>query len=116
MDQQKLLNMLNSKSSLNDVQSYLKEVIRIRGFAKQEVEKSMLLLIEEVGELAKEIRKKAVGMSIDDNHKHSESIEAEIADVFIVLVSICNTLNINLFDSLLKKEQINAKRNWTINK
>lgn len=40
------------------MQKYIKEVIEIRGFTNQEIEKTMLLLLEEVGELAKAIRKK----------------------------------------------------------
>ena len=43
-------------------------------------------------------------------------IEEEIADVFIVLVSICNRLNINLYDAIKKKEEKNIKRQWKVNK
>ncbi|MCL2522038.1 MAG: hypothetical protein FWE36_04170 [Erysipelotrichales bacterium] len=116
MNQQELLKQLNKEKSLNEIQSYIKEVIKIRGFENQETEKAMLLLVEEVGELAKEVRKKAKGMSLENGPKDSDSIEEEIADVFIVLVSICNTLNINLFNALIKKEQINMNRTWKINK
>ena len=42
-------------------------------------------------------------------------IEEEIADVFIVLVSICNRLNINLYDAIKKKEEKNIKRQWRVN-
>ena len=41
-------------------------------------------------------------------------IEEEIADVFIVLVSICNRLNINLYDAIKKKEEKNIKRQWKV--
>ena len=73
----------------------------------------MLLLIEEVGELAKSIRKNATDMSIDnDKINHYDTIESEIADVFIVLNSICNKLNIDLYTALKNKEQENIKRTW----
>ena len=44
------------------------------------------------------------------------SIESEIADVFIVLLSICDILNINLFKAFLDKEEENIKRVWSVNK
>ena len=40
------------------------------------------------------------------------NIEEEIADVFIVLVSICNELGINLYDAVINKEKDNIKRKW----
>ena len=65
----------------------------------------MLLLLEKVGELAKAIRKNATNMSIDNSKiNHYDTIESEVADVFIVLSSICNKLNIDLYKSLKEKE------------
>lgn len=74
----------------------------------------MLLLLEEVGELAKSIRKNATDMSIDKNKiNHYETIESEIADVFIVLNSVCNKLSIDLFKAIKDKESENIKRVWS---
>lgn len=104
---------LNSNNSLEEVQKYIKKVIKIRGFENQEIEKTMLLLIEEVGELAKSIRKNDTNMCIDNEKiNHYDTIESEIADVFIVLNSICNKLNIDLYTALKNKEQENIKRTW----
>ena len=65
----------------------------------------MLLLLEKVGELAKAIRKNATNMSIDNSKiNHYDTIDSEVADVFIVLSSICNKLNIDLYKSLKDKE------------
>lgn len=65
----------------------------------------MLLLLEKVGELAKAIRKNATNMSIDNSKiNHYDTIESEVADVFIVLSSICNKLNIDLYKVLKDKE------------
>ena len=55
-----LWNKLNEKNILQEVQQYIKDVIKIRGFSNQEIEKTMLLLLEEVGELAKSIRKNVI--------------------------------------------------------
>ena len=40
-----LWNKLNEKNTLQEVQQYIKDVIEIRGFANQEIEKTMLLLL-----------------------------------------------------------------------
>ena len=108
-----LWNKLNEKNTLQEVQKYIKDVIEIRGFSNQEIEKTMLLLLEEVGELAKSIRKNATDMGIDNNKaKHYDTIESEVADVFIVLSSVCNKLDIDLYKALKEKEQENINRTW----
>ena len=108
-----LWNKLNEENTLQEVQQYIKDVIEIRGFSNQEIEKTMLLLLEEVGELAKSIRKNATDMGIDNNKaNHYDTIESEVADVFIVLCSVCNKLDIDLYKALKEKEQENINRTW----
>lgn len=73
----------------------------------------MLLLTEEVGELAKAIRKEKNLMSIDNiKINNYDTVESEIADVFIVLCNICNKLDIDLFRALKNKEKENITRRW----
>ncbi len=116
-NQKDLYNQLSKNMKLDKIQDYIRNVIDIRGFGKQSVEQEVLLLIEEVGELAKAIRKERTNMCIDKNKiKNYDTVENEIADVFIVLNSICNTLNINLFDAFYEKEKINIGRTWNNNK
>lgn len=114
MESQKdLYNKLNKSMNLGEIQNYIKSVIDIRGFGSYPIEQEMLLLIEEVGELAKAIRKEKTNMGIDKSKSQNyDAIESEIADVFIVLTSICNALNINLFDVFYQKERINVERTW----
>lgn len=115
--QRMLFESLNENVTLNEMQAYIKNIISIRGFSEQKVQDTMLLLFEETGELAKAIRKTIPNFAID--YKKIENytdIEEEIADVFIVLTSICNKLNINLYDAIKNKEEKNNKRQWTINK
>lgn len=103
-----LWNKLNEGNTLQEVQQYIKEVIEIRGFSNQEIEKTMLLLLEEVGELAKSIRKNATNMGIDNNKaNHYDTIESEVADVFIVLCSVCNKLDIDLSKEIKDYCEIN---------
>ena len=115
--QQKLLNKLSKESSINEIQNYIKKIMEIRGFNKEKSSEKILLLIEEVGELAKAIRKNENKLGIDKTKEYNySSIESEIADVFIVLLSICDILNINLFKAFLDKEEENIKRTWSVDK
>lgn len=114
-EQKELLELLNRQSTVDDVQEYIRKVITLRGFANQRVQDKMLLLLEETGELAKAIRKTLPEASIDYNKiENYTNIEEEIADVFIVLISICNELNINLYDAIINKEKNNVEREWKI--
>ncbi len=117
MKQEELFNKLkNNSKEMNEIQDYIKEVIDIRGFERQSLEQAVMLLIEEVGELAKAIRKEKTNMSIDkEKLGNYDTVENEIADVFIVLNSICNILNVNLYDAFYAKEKINIKRVWNSN-
>ena len=112
-NQLELWNNLSEKNTLQEVQKYIKSVIEIRGFSNQKIEETMLLLLEEVGELAKSIRKNATNISIDQTKlNHYDTIESEVADVFIVLNTVCNKLNIDLYKALKDKEAENIKREW----
>jgi len=109
-----LFNELNENKTLREVQEYIKNVIEIRGFNKQPPEQTMLLLTEEVGELAKAIRKDKTKMCIDNNKINNyDTIESEVADVFIVLSTICNELNIDLYSAVKNKEKENINRKWS---
>ena len=115
--QQELLKKLSDKSSINEIQSYIKKVMEVRGFNKEKSSDKILLLAEEVGELAKAIRKNENKLGIDKSKEFNySSVESEIADVFIVLLSICDILNIDLFKTFLDKEEENIKRIWSVNK
>jgi len=104
---------LNQNNTLGEVQEYIRKVIEIRGFDKQSPEQTMLLLTEEIGELAKAIRKEKTSMSIDKSKiGNYDSIESEVADVFIVLSSICNKFDIDLYSALKAKEEENIHRKW----
>ena len=115
--QQGLLKKLSDKSSINEIQSYIKKVMEVRGFNKEKSSDKILLLVEEVGELAKAIRKNEKKLGIDKTKEYNySSIESEIADVFIVLLSICDILNIDLLKAFLNKEEENIKRIWSVKK
>jgi NTP pyrophosphatase (non-canonical NTP hydrolase) len=104
------LDSLNAQSSLNALQSYVNEMREVRGF-DETLKDLMILLTEETGELAKEVRKLS-NMKIDVLEKSTVDIEGELADIFIYLLSICRHLNIDLFEAFKAKEEINSDRVW----
>lgn len=111
--QLELYKKLNDKNSLREVQKYVNEINEIRGFNQQEITKTMLLLTEEVGELAKALRKNATDMGTDvEKQFNYDTIESEVADVFYVLSCVCNKLNIDIFDCIKEKELKNINRVW----
>lgn len=107
------LTTFDEKTSLNELQEYINKMIEIRGFSGQTPEEIMLFLTEEMGELAKEVRKSRK-YKIDINKKENKEldIDGEIADVFIYILSMCNILNIDLLQAFKDKEEKNCKREW----
>lgn len=111
--QLELWNNLKETDTLRQVQTYVKNVNKIRGFHQQEITKVMLLLIEEVGELAKAIRRNATDLAIDKKKiNHYDTVEEEVADVFYMLLCVCNDLDIDLYSCIKEKEAKNIKRIW----
>jgi NTP pyrophosphatase (non-canonical NTP hydrolase) len=111
--QKQLLNNISNETSIRQLQEYFKVVLEIRGFGKQTAKDKILLLMEEVGELAKALRKEDYSCTIDRTRIDKyETIESEIADVGIVLISLCNVLNLNLVDTIIEKEKKNTERIW----
>ena len=96
--------------TLQDYQRYITEMMKARGFDKNSIVEEMLLLTEEVGELAKVVRK-AHGMHIDKNSVQSTAGE-ELADVFSFVLSISNYLGVDLEHAFRTKQEKNKKRTW----
>lgn len=96
--------------TLSDYQAYCRQIIIERGFDKETVPEVFTIFVEEVGELAKAIRK-ANGQKTDKNSKHHD-VEEEAADVFWLLIDLCNRLDIDLEKAFREKEEKNKTRNW----
>lgn len=96
--------------SLYEYQALISKLVVDRGFDKETVPEVFTLLVEEVGELAKAIRKHN-GQKVDLASKH-HAIEEEAADVFWLLLDLCNRLDIDLAEAFAAKEAKNAKRKW----
>lgn len=102
---------INEKSSLKDLLEYNKKMIEVRGFSGETPQDIMLLLTEELGELAKEVRK-STHIKMDSNASRTQNLDKEIADVFNYILSLCVATNVDLFEAFSKKEKENLKRTW----
>lgn len=104
-------NKINSDSNLNEIQEYISKMMKANGFDNTPLE-LFCYLTEEIGELAKEIRKTEKNMDMDVKKEYKSCLKDEIADVFIYLLAICDSYDINLLKSFKDKEKINLKRVW----
>lgn len=101
---------LKSNPTLEDLQVYVAEVVRERGFQNDSIEQRFMLLLEEAGEFAKAARSQA-GMKFADDTKRKE-LAHEAGDILIVLLGLCNLLDIDLEQAFRQKEEINKQRTW----
>ncbi len=111
VDLQKEFDSLNQKSSLEELQEYARKMIIARGFEGETPQDILMLLTEELGELAKEVRK-TTKVKMDKNANRTPNLGNEIADVFNYLLALCIASDIDLFEVFKKKEEINLKREW----
>jgi NTP pyrophosphatase (non-canonical NTP hydrolase) len=100
-------------ASLADLQAYIGRVVVERGFGEETPLDIMLLLVEEVGELAKAIRRHA-GIKIDETANEHGRAPEELADVLSYVLNLANQLNVDLIEAFRDKERINAERIWKI--
>lgn len=89
---------------------YIGAVVKHRGFDDQTVDYEFRMLVEEVGELAKALRKHQGGFIADDSK--TSQVSHECADVLWMLACVCNRLGIDLEAALRDKEEHNKTRTW----
>lgn len=92
---------------LRDLQSYYGRKAAERGFDSESVQDTMLLLTEEVGELARAIRK-AVGLARAGSGE--EDPAAELADVQLYILHLANVIGVDLAQAVSDKEKVNEAR------
>jgi len=101
---------LNKNPTLKNLQNYVAELEKERGFCGQTIIDKCLLLGEEMGELFKAVRK-SEGLAIDSNSCFTE-IGDELTDILIYLCAIANRKEIDLESAFRKKEEKNKNRVW----
>ena len=82
-----------------------------RGWDQMPVRDTFVLMVEEVGELAKEIRKVS-GLPIDTSISRDPNLDHELADVFIYLLALANALDIDLTSAFDSKRAEIEQRAW----
>ncbi|WP_448518678.1 MazG nucleotide pyrophosphohydrolase domain-containing protein [Rhodoflexus sp.] len=103
---------LPEKPTLADYQAYMEQVCAERGWAKNTELELFLLFSEEVGELAKAIRRHRK-LYIEPSKAHKQpNLEEEFADVFGYLLDLANHFGIDLEKAFRDKEAINSQRHW----
>lgn len=101
---------LPTDDSLKKLQEYIWQMNIERKFDTEDASKKLVMLTEEVGELAKAIRK-TVGLKFTETTKR-KNLKEELADVQIVLLGLASLLKIDMFNAVVEKEKKNRKRVW----
>jgi NTP pyrophosphatase (non-canonical NTP hydrolase) len=101
---------MSQSLKLEQYQQLVKKLVKERGYDDETVSEVFLLLVEEVGELGKAIRKNT-GMRVSE-HSKQHALADELADIFWLIVDLANRLGINLDEAFAQKELINQKRDY----
>jgi NTP pyrophosphatase (non-canonical NTP hydrolase) len=92
-------------TALASLQRYYRRTAIERGYASEDARDCILLLTEEVGELARAVRKH-IGLSRAGEYPQTE-IGEELADVQLYLLHLANILQIDLPAAVASKERSN---------
>ncbi|MGB7721504.1 MAG: MazG nucleotide pyrophosphohydrolase domain-containing protein [Bryobacteraceae bacterium] len=89
-------------------QRYYKRVASQRGYERETAQNCLLLMVEEVGELARALRKREKLI----RHGASQSVSEahELADVFLYTIHMANILGLDLGSAVREKEEVNLTR------
>lgn len=101
---------LKPQPTLADVQRFIADVCAERGWNTRTPLQKMVLMTEEVGEVAKAIRKEeGIGSKKPDNTDH---LAEELVDVLNYLCDLANDYNIDLETAFRAKWEKNSTRSW----
>jgi NTP pyrophosphatase (non-canonical NTP hydrolase) len=101
---------LPTTDSLRNLQDYIWKMNVERGFNTEDASKKLVMLMEEVGELAKAVRKTA-GLKFTETTKRTE-LKEELADVQIVLLGLASLTGFDMYEAVIEKESKNRTRTW----
>lgn len=96
------------RGDLGQLQAYIKRIVTARGFGDESIRDVVLLLVEEVGELAKAVRR-AVGLKTSPSSSTlQKTVSHELADCLIYLLDIANLTDVDLEQAFQEKEKLNS--------
>ncbi len=102
-----------ASDGLRNLQKYYEQAAAKRGFEEETPEHVLMLLVEEVGELAKALRSR-IGVSMRDSDISRKSVRLELADCFIYLLHMANQTGNDLYAAFVEKERLNASKRWLL--
>ena len=103
--------ILPESPTLRDLQRYVADVCQERGWTRDTPPEKFMLFVEEVGELAKAMRK-AAGLYEERAKPRDVSLDEEFADALSYLLDLANCFQIDLEAAFRAKERINQARTW----
>ena len=102
---------LPERPTLPELQAWVAETCRRRGWDRASDLETFLLFVEEVGELARAFRDHR-GLFQEAGKDRGELAE-ELADVLSYLLDLSNRLGVDLEAAFRAKEERNAGRTWS---
>jgi NTP pyrophosphatase (non-canonical NTP hydrolase) len=103
---------LQNQPTLADLQTYIETVCRERGWDKRPITEKMLFLTEEVGEVARAIRKELQIAQVEPKPATPEHLGEELVDVLNYVLDIANEYDIDMEAAFRAKWSKNASRTW----
>ena len=103
------MTTLPKAAIMADYQTYIQKTCEERGWDKRTSLEKMLFLTEEVGELAKAIRKEH-GTYGYDKPQDTDHLAEELVDVFNYVLDIANVYDIDLDKAFRDKWKVNESR------
>lgn len=102
---------ISKAHTLSELQEYVGYMVKRRGFDDEEFQDVILLLLEEIGELARAARVFR-GLKVRKRTITADDIGYELADCLVYILDLANIANLSLDEMLRKKEMMNSKRKW----
>ena len=97
--------------TLPQLQRYMTAICQERGWTQDNDAEKFLLFTEEIGELAKAIRKTR-GLYQEQERQNTLNLEEEFAHVLSHLLDLANAFGVDLEAAFRAKEAVNATRTW----
>ena len=95
----------DKNASLSEWQEFIAQLVAERGFT-QDTNQVFVKFAEEVGELAKEVRRRWRAGAPTNN------AAGELADVYFFLLDLANHFEVDLAEAARRKLAVNEKRHW----
>lgn len=98
-------------ATLFELQTFIKETCKQKGWSNRTALELMVLMTEEVGEVSKAIRHQT-GFATGNPRDELENLGDELVDVLNYVLDIANHFNIDLAVAFSRKWEKNHKRTW----